>query len=157
MENEPRRHVVRIDRAELAGLGGDLAPAARGRWLRQLLCGKGIDPDRLYLVEYYPAHHCWLLTQDEGPRSDPPPSGDRADTLFYVRVMTEFQQVARSACRALAANSPHFARFGRKFQPPEPARELPLSDLVDQLGGGGDATTSVRFDSEGRWHSESQG
>jgi hypothetical protein len=158
MENEARRRVARIDRPELVGLGGDTPLPERGRRLRRLLRGKGIDPVRLYHLEYYPARHCWLITQEEGPPADQaePPLGDKADTRFYVRVMTEFQQVARSACRAMAAHSAHFARFGRTFQPPEPAKELSLSDLVDLLGGPGDDTASVHFDSEGRWRGESQ-
>jgi hypothetical protein len=156
MENEAPRRVARIDRAELAVLGGDTPLPERGRRLWRLLRGKGIDPGRLYHVEYYPVHHCWLVTQDEGPPAErtPQPLTEKADLLFFVQVMTELQYVARSACRAMAAHSMHFARFGRKFQPPEPAKELPLADLVEQLGGPGDDTASVRFDSEGRWRSE---
>jgi hypothetical protein len=159
METEQRRHVVRIDRAELAGAGPDVPLPERGRFLRRLLQDKGIDPDRLYHVEYFATHHCWLLTQEEVPGRRPasPPPHDRADTLFFVRVMSELQHVARAACRSLAAHSSHFARFGRKFQPPEPAKEVALSELVDLLGGPGNDTASVRFDSEGRWRSEPSG
>jgi hypothetical protein len=153
MENEPQRRVVRIDRVEFSGLGTDTPLPERGRFLRRLLQSKDIDPDRLYRVEYYPNHHCWLVTQEAGlVRSRP--EGDKADTLFYVQVMTEFQQAARAACRSMAAHSMHFARFGRRFEPPAPAKELPLSDLVDLLGGSGDDTSPVRFDSEGRWRTE---
>src|SRR5262249_47235633 len=63
MENELRRRLARIDRRELSGAGPDAPPAVRGRYLRQLLLDKGIDPSRLYHVEYYANHHCWLVTQ----------------------------------------------------------------------------------------------
>jgi hypothetical protein len=153
MEHEPPRKLARLDRAELGGAGPDASPAERGRHLRRLFEAKGIDPDRLYHVEYFATHHCWLVTQEEGPpRRRPAAAGDPADARFYVQVMAELQHVARSALRAMAAHSPHFARFGRKFEPPGPVREVALSELVDQLGGPGDDTASVRFDSEGRWH-----
>jgi hypothetical protein len=156
METGAPRRLARIDRAELAGPGPDAPLPERGRHLRRLLQGKGIDPDRLYHVEYYPGHHCWLVTQEEAPPRRRParPADEKADTLFFVQVMTELQGTARHAVRAWAAHSMHFARFGRKFELPGPARELPLSELVDLLGGPGDDTASVRFDSEGRWHDE---
>jgi hypothetical protein len=157
METEPLQRVARIERAELAGLGSDTPLSERGRFLRGLLQSKGIDPDRLYRVEYFPSHHCWLVTQDAGPqRPGRPSGGPKADELFYVQAIGDFQRVARAACAAMAAHSMHFARFGRKYELPEPERELPLSDLVTQLGGTGDDTPSVRFDSEGRWCDEPQ-
>jgi hypothetical protein len=144
--------MARIERAELAGLGGDMPLTERGRFLRELLQAKGIEPDRLYRVEYYPTHHCWLVTQAAGSRL--PEAGarrPRADAVFYAQAIVEFQRVARAACAAMAAHSMHFARFGRKYELPEPERELPLSDLVSLLGDTGPETPPVRFDSEGRW------
>jgi hypothetical protein len=74
--------------------------------------------------------------------------------VFYVQAIAEFQRVARTACAAMAAHSMHFARFGRKYELPEPERELPLSDLVSLLGDTSHETPPVRFDSEGRWRHE---
>jgi hypothetical protein len=73
-----------------------------------------------------------------------------------VQAIGDFQRAARAACAALAAHSMHFARFGRKYEVPEPERELPLSDLITLLGGRGDDTPPVRFDSEGRWREDPQ-
>ena len=155
MENEPLQRLARIERAELAGLGSDMPLPERGRFLRDLLQSKGIDPDRLYRVEYFPGHHCWLVTQDAGPpRAVAASRGPKTDELFYVQAIAEFQRIARAACAAMAAHSMHFARFGRKYELPEPERELPLSDLVTLLGGSGDETPPAHFDSEGRWRPE---
>jgi hypothetical protein len=159
MENEPLQCLARVERGELAALGPDVPLPERGRFLRGLLQSKGIDPDRLYRVEYFASHHCWLVTQDAGPAGpgDRAARAPKADELFYVQAIADFQRVARAACAAMAATSMHFARFGRsKYELPEPEQELPLADLVTLLGGSGDDTPSVRFDSEGRWRDESQ-
>lgn len=160
MVSEPRQHVARINRGELVPLAADLPLAERGRRLRRQLLLKGIDPDRLFRVEYYPNHHCWLLTQEGEPthprRGVAPGRGGKADELYYVSIMAEFQLVARSACAQAAAHSAHFARFGRRYQLPEPERELTLTELVEQLGGPGDDAGPVRFDSEGRWRDRTE-
>jgi hypothetical protein len=157
MVSEPVRNVARINRGELAESPADVPLAERGRRLRRLLLLKGIDPDRLFRVEYYAHHHCWLLTQDEEPahprRPAPPARGAKADELYYVNVMAEFQLVARVACATAAAHSSHFARFGRRsYNLPDPEQELSVTELVEQLGGPEAESDPVRFDSEGRWH-----
>ncbi len=159
MESEPVRNVARINWGELAEALPDTPPAERGRRLRRVLLLKGIDPDRLFRVEYYPHHHCWLLTQEEGPahpkRPAPPARGAKADELYYVNVMAEFQLVARVACASAAAHSSHFARFGRReYHLPEPEQELSVTQLVEQLGGPGGDDTAVHFDREGRWRDD---
>jgi hypothetical protein len=158
MENEPLQRLARIERGELAALGSEMPLAERGGFLRDLLQLRGIDTDRLYRVEYFPTHHCWLVTQDAGAAGPRRPGaasrGPKADELFYVQAIADFQRVARAAYAAMAAHSMHFARFGRKYELPEPERELPLSDLVDLLRDTGDETPPVRFDSEGRWRHE---
>ncbi|HJT78313.1 MAG TPA: hypothetical protein VJ739_14010, partial [Gemmataceae bacterium] len=144
MVSEPVQRVARINRGELSHLSPDLSLAERGRRLRRQLLHKGIDPDRLFRVEYYPNHHCWLLTQEGEPthprRPAAPASDGKADELYFVSIMAEFQLVARSACARAAAHSTHFARFGCRYQLPEPERELTVADLVEQLGGADGAT-----------------
>src|SRR5207302_3588828 len=95
MVSEPGRHVARINRGELTQVPPDTPLAERGRRLRRLLLLQGIDPGRLYRVEYYPHHHCWLLTQEEEPahprRPAPAARDAKADELYYVNVMAESQ------------------------------------------------------------------
>src|SRR5262249_60597867 len=51
----------------------------------------------------------------------------------------------------LAAQSAHFASFGRDYQLPPQQEETSLADLVDQLGGLPTSEPSVYFDAEGGW------
>lgn len=144
MPSEPRQHVTRIDRRDLADLPPEWTDQERGRHLRLLFQQRGIDPDRLFRLEYYPHRHCWVLIQDADPRADklPPHQPDR---MFYRQVTAEFR---RAALAALAAHGPHF--LGKFQLPPEP-QELTPAKLIDLLGGPGGDAAPVRFTSEGGW------
>jgi hypothetical protein len=125
----------------------------RGQHLRLMLRRKGIDPDRLFTMEYYPQRGCWLLTQAAEPAKSPESTRGAAalrPEAFYAQTAAELRRTAVVAFAALASQSPHVALLGRKYQlPPEPQLLTP-ADLVDLIGG--DARhAAARFDSEGGW------
>lgn len=149
MTRQPAR-VARVDRRELSSIPSDWSFPRRGRYLRLLLQGKGIDPERYYRVEYHPRRHCWVLTQEEGRKPRPVAPGARADEVLFVQAMTIFRRTAVAAYAALAAQSPHFARRGRVYRPPTGSQETTLDELIRLLGGGA-GDPPVTFDSEGGW------
>ena len=154
MPNEPTRRVARVDKAELSEMPAHWTDPERGRYLRRLLRRKGIDPDRLYTVEYFPKHLCWLLTQEVRPAwpgagAAAPPA--QTDGGFYLQAATEFRRTARAAFARLAAHSSHFASFGCLYQLPEKPQETTPADLAKLLEGSAPKDTAVRFDAEGGW------
>jgi hypothetical protein len=153
MSNELRR-VAHINHHELSDLPPEWGNPERGRFLRRLLRCKGIDPDRYYQVTYHPLPRCWLLTQ----AADKPRDAGNAlanaqeEEQFNFRALAEFRYRARAACAALAANSIHFARFGRPYKLPEKAEVLTPADLANQLGGAiASGEYPLLFDNEGGW------
>src|SRR5438105_3145344 len=114
-EQAPR--VARIDQQDLADVPAPWTHQERGQYLRLLLCGRGIDPNRLFQTEYFPNRRCWVLTQRTAEPAEPPPSpghglADRSDETFYLQTLSEFRRAARFACRTLAAQSTYFACYG---------------------------------------------
>jgi hypothetical protein len=152
MANEPVTRWARLDKQELADLSAQGSDQERGRLLRRLLREKGIDPNRLYRVEYHPHRLCWLLTQETAPGGHSAPG--MADDLFYLQALTELRRTARTAFAAVAARSSHFANFGRPYQLPTEPEPQPLAprDLANLLGGTN--APPARFDSEGGWEPE---
>src|SRR5918911_533444 len=120
MPNEPGRRVARVDKSELSAMPEGWTHRERGRHLRRLLERKGIAPDRLFAVEYFPKHQCWVLTQDAEAAAPPgaaPPA--QPEEVFYLQTVTEFRRPAGGAFASLAARSAHFASFGCDYQLPE--------------------------------------
>ena len=152
MADEPKR-MARIDWAELAEMPPAWTNRERGQYLRLLFRMRGIDPQRLYRIEYYPLRRCWLVTQPADPGRQPAetPDGAKEDELFFGQIVAELRRTALAACAALAAHSPHFARFGGKYQLPAEEEEVTTSDLRGLLGNAGDSNPPVRFDREGGW------
>src|SRR5881398_1522359 len=98
MPNEPSRRMARLERHELSEIPSHWSKMERGQYVWRLLRDKGIDPGRLYTVEYFPYRQCWLLTQDieQGPQPRPiaiAPRG-KAGLLFYTQVTTELRRTA---------------------------------------------------------------
>jgi hypothetical protein len=145
------RRVARINKEEILDLPREWTQEEKGRYLRYILQFKGIDCARLYQIEYFPHHRCWVLTQegDRRPRSSCSPPGDEE---FYRQTIQEFRRTARAACATLAARSTHFASFGCRYELPPPAQELTPMGLAKLLSEKDRAEPSVRFDSEGGWH-----
>src|SRR5438270_1623489 len=120
MPNESIRRMARLEKHELSEIPSHWSKEERGRYLWRLLRDKGIDPGRLYTVEYFPYRQCWLLTQEieQGPHQRPiamaPPC--KGGLHFYTQVSTELRRMALSAFAAAAARSAHFARFGCDYQ-----------------------------------------
>src|SRR5437870_9521880 len=115
MLNELSRRMARLERRELTEIPSHWLKEERGRYLWRLLRNKGIDPSRLFTLEYFPDRQCWLLTQEieHGPQQRalaPPPPG-KASLLFYTQINTELRRTALAAFTAAAARSAHFARF----------------------------------------------
>jgi hypothetical protein len=152
MPNDAATRVARIDKAEWSGMPLHWTRQERGRFLRQLLRQKGVDPDRLYKVEYHPRHACWLLVQEAGPEEPSipttaaPPSP--ADELFYLRAADEFR---RTALLALGSRPGPFANLRGKYELPDKGEEISPADLAHVLGGRPATDPPVRFDAEGRW------
>lgn len=151
MANEPIHCVARVDRRELAEMSPAWTDRERGQFLRLLLRREGIDPGRLYRVEYFPLRRCWLLTQNAEPDEAPAVGSDEQ---FYAIIVAELRRTARLAWAALAAQSSHFAQSGCEYQLPPKPQELTTAGLADLLGGPGEGGPGVRFDSEGGWHTE---
>lgn len=154
MANEPRRCVARVDKSELSELPAHWTDRERGRYLRRLLRRKGIEPDRLYRVEYFPKHLCWVLTQDTEPDEPAGPAASfpaQADAAFYLHAVAEFRRTARAAFVNLAAHSSHFAFFGCPYQLPERPQETTPAALAQLLGESASPGATIRFDGEGGW------
>jgi hypothetical protein len=155
MPNQPDPQVARIDRQELAAMPVHWTRQQRGRYLRGLFLAKGIDPQRLYTITYYPHRTCWLLTQQPGePGSQPPReahAGKKADELFYAQVTTEFRRTALAANAAAGLHSAHFNCPGFKYQLPSKPQEVTPAALRALLGSPGEGDLPVRFDGEGGW------
>jgi hypothetical protein len=144
------QHTARLDKHELQAMLPSWSNRERGGYLQRLFRLKGVDPDRLYSVVYYPERQCWLLTQSLDR------SSDRlvpliAEDAFYAQALTELRRTARTAFAAAAARSVHFAANGCKYELPARPQELTAQELIRQLGAASDAI-GVRFDSEGGWH-----
>jgi hypothetical protein len=155
MVHQPTRRVVRLNKHELTEMPAPWSNRERGQYLRMLLRFKGIDPDRLYQVDYYPRRHCWLLTQETEANPTPPPSVSTppgpGDEVFYVQAQAELRRAASTAFAALAAHSRHFASFGCDYRLPPRPQEVTPADLVHQMGAPDQRDAAVRFDSEGGW------
>src|SRR5438874_13803462 len=116
MRTERPQRLARLEKRELAEIPSHWSKADQGEYLWRLLRDKGIDPGRLYTVEYFPYRQCWLLTQDieQGPQPRPiaiAPRGE-AGLLVYTHVTTALRRTALAAIAVAAGRSVHFARFG---------------------------------------------
>jgi hypothetical protein len=151
------QRMARLERQELAEMPSHWSKEEQGRYLWRLLRNKGIDPDRLFALEYFPYRQCWLVTQEtehgpqRRPRAAAPPG--KASLRFYVQVSTELRRTALAAFAAAASRSAHFARFGCAYQLPPKPQETTPADLVRLLGGPADQTAHIRFTTEGGWQS----
>jgi hypothetical protein len=155
MCQEISRRMARLEKRELSEVPSHWSTEERGRYLWRLLRNKGIDPGRLFTVEYFPHRHCWLLTQaierEPHPRPIAPAPPARTGLLFYTQISTEFRAKALAAFAAAASRSAHFARFGCQYQLPPKPQETTAEDLIRLLGGPTLPTTDIRFTSEGGW------
>jgi hypothetical protein len=150
----PPLRVARVDKRELFDLPAAWTSRERGQYLRVLLSGKGIDPARLFRVEYHPRRHCWVLTQEEPPpgrHAFIPADSGKADETLFAEAMTLFRRTAQAAFAALAAQDRHFACFGREYQLPPAPQETTPADLAKLLGGPSPEAPPVSFTSEGGW------
>jgi hypothetical protein len=155
MPNESTRRLARIEKRELSDVPPHWTEQERGQHLWRLLVDKGIDPGRLYSVQYYPERHCWLLSQEtETASSRLPPrrsiSGKEGE-LFYLQALAELRRTAKSAFGDQAARSSHFARNGCKYELPSTPQETSPRELARQLGGEA-REVHIRFTSEGGWY-----
>lgn len=151
MPSEPSHLVARIDKSDLADLPGAWSEQEHGRYLRLLLRQRGLDPHRLFRVEYYPHRQCWLLIQEGESEASPPPAPRQPDRLFYRQVTAELRRAALTAFASQAARSVHFASHGRPYQLPPKPQELTPAKLADLLGGSAEERKSVQFTNEGGW------
>jgi hypothetical protein len=155
MPNEIRQRIARLNKHELDEVPAHWTRPERGHHLRRLLVVKGINPNRLYRVEYYPHRQCWLFTQEAEPGAAPPappalPSAP-ADEAFYIQISLELRRAALSALR-------HYrSQFGGKYELPSKPQELTPADLVNLIGEAGEGAPPVRFDGEGGWQIKAVG
>jgi hypothetical protein len=160
MRTERTQRLARLEKRELAEIPSHWSKAEQGEYLWRLFRDKGVDPGRLYTVEYFPHRQCWLLTQDIDagtqlrPIASAPPSD--AGLRFYIQVSTELRRTALAAFAAVAGRSVHFARFGSNYELPPKPQETTPADLVRLLGGQRENDTRVRFTSEGGWQATSE-
>jgi len=157
--SEPVRKLARLDQGEVSGFPPETSHAQRGRALRLLLRGRGIDPEQLYLIEYYPRQRCWLLTQGGEPERRQAPvvrvaSARNSDETLYLELMAALRRAARIACAALDASSSARARARSEYRLPDKAEELTTAELAQLLGDAPEGDQPVHFDSEGRWRTE---
>jgi hypothetical protein len=160
--SQPVRKVARLDKGAVSDFPPDMSLQERGHSLRALLRGQGIDPERLYLIEYYPRHHCWLLTQGGEPEQRQAPvveftPAGQSNEALYLELMTALQRAARVACAAMAASSTQDVRSGGTYRLPEKPQELTTAELAELLGDTDVGDRSIQFDSEGRWRTEPEG
>jgi hypothetical protein len=151
MPSESIQRVVRIDKGDLAELPAEWSDQERGRHLRRLFRLRGIEPHRLFRVEYYPHHQCWLLIQEDMPGASPAAAPRQPDGLFYRQVMAELRRAALTAFASHAARSMHFASHGSSYQLPPKPQELTPGTLMDLLGGPSKEQEGVHFTNEGGW------
>ena len=155
MDNERLQRMARLEKRELAEIPSHWSKQERGEYLWRLLRDKGVDPGRLYTMEYFPHRQCWLLKQEiesgaqRLPIAPAPPRA--AGQQFYLQLSTELRRAALAAFAAVASRSVHFARFGCDYQLPPKPQETTPADLVRLLGGLDEAEAPVRFTSEGGW------
>jgi hypothetical protein len=154
MATEPVRRVIRLEKAEVSNMPAAWTEAERGQYLRLLLQCKGIDTGRLYRIEYYPDHRCWLVIQESGPGPLAGTPRRETDERFYRQTIAEFRRTARLAFATQAAHSPYFARFGRTYQAPSAAPALSPAEFARQLEVAQASAAPVRFDGEGGWRVE---
>ncbi|HMC89571.1 MAG TPA: hypothetical protein VKI17_08480 [Gemmataceae bacterium] len=156
MTLERTRHIARIDKNELADMPTAWSNRERGQYLRMLLSFRGINPDLLFQVEYYPYRCCWLLIQELDPDLRPPSRAPLAETAeaFYVHTMIELRRSARVAFAAAAAKSSHFACHGCAYQLPAKPQEASAFDPLKLVGSKSSSDFPVRFTAEGGWQSE---
>ena len=157
MKNDRIRRVARIDRHELAEMPSTWSNRERGRYLRILVRFRGIDPDGLFQVEYYPYRTCWLLIQEPQAEDRPAttkPTSLQPDETFYLQTLELFRRSARTAFAAAAAKSLHFASHGSSYELPSKPQEVTAARLADLLGGNAATDPSVRFNAEGGWQNE---
>jgi hypothetical protein len=154
MASEPIRRVARMDKHELADMPTAWSNRERGQYLRLLLRLKGIDPNRLYAVDYYPCRACWILVQNGEPKAEEPHSiAPQTAEAFYLQAVSELRRTARMAFAAAAARSQHFATFGCPYELPHQPQEITPADLRELVAGAGADNPSVRFTGEGGWES----
>jgi hypothetical protein len=151
MPNEFRQRVARLNKQELDDMPAPWTRRERGHHLRRLLVAKGIDPNRLYRLEFYPHRACWLFTQDAEPGSPASSPSAQTDEAFYLQIRQELSRAARSALGSSGT------LFGARSQlPPEP-QELTPSDLLNLIGDDAPIDSRVRFDGEGGWQPHALG
>jgi hypothetical protein len=154
--NDQLRRVARINKRHLSALPADWTQAERGRYLRLLFRVKGIDPDRLFHIEYFPQRRCWLLLQPAAGLPDPAPvdvaaPASRTDEAFYLQTAGALRRAAIAAFAAFAAHSSHFARAGAAYQLPAQPQELTSAHLKDLCGHSTPDSMPIRFTAEGGW------
>jgi hypothetical protein len=159
MRTERPQRLARLEKRELAEMPPHWSKAEQGEYLWRLLRDKGVDPARLYTVEYFPHRQCWLLTQEIelGTQARPiaPVPPREAGLRFYTQVSTELRRTALAAFAAVAGRSAHFARFGSHYELPPKPQETTPADLARLLGGPNKSDAQVRFTSEGGWQAVS--
>jgi hypothetical protein len=147
--------MARLDKRELSDMPAHWTKPQRGLHLWHLLQDKGIDPNRLYTVQYFPDRQCWLAIQEvepgPRPRSQKATLSDKECELFYGQATAEFRWTAQVAFGSLAARSTHFARHGSKYELPTKPQETTPAELMHLLGGPAEPDLRVHFDSEGGW------
>jgi hypothetical protein len=155
MKTERPRRTARLEKRELAEIPSHWSKEEQGKYLWRLLRDKGVNPGRLYTVEYFPYHQCWLLTQEIEPEPYPRPvtaaRPHEGGQLFFTQLSTELRRTALAAFAAAAVRSEHFARFGCKYQLPSKPQETTPADLARSLGGPSGRDARVQFTSEGGW------
>ena len=155
MVSESITRVARLDKRELADMPASWSDCERGWHLRALLRLKGIDPHRLYSVEYYPYRSCWVLSQVSPSLATAASAAPAQEAeAFYLQAITEFRRTARLAFAAAAARSRHFAVFGCPYQLPLKSQEITPAELRNLIGDAGQAKGGVRFNDEGGWQTE---
>jgi hypothetical protein len=153
MSTEPTRRMARLEKHELASLPPHWTNRERGRHLRVLLQRKGIDPGRMYRLEYYPHRQCWLLTQEGAPPGELA-AGKVDDESLYLETLNELRRTALTAVTALAAHNRYLAQNGRPYQLPPKPEELTPADLAELLGGAPTGGDAVQFTGEGGWRGD---
>src|SRR5438132_3832527 len=109
MRNERNQRTARLEKRELSEMPSHWSKEEQGQYLWRLLRDKGIDPGRLYTVEYFPYRQCWLLTQECGVGQArvsfvAAPRGE-AGRLFHTQVSTELRRTALAAFSVAATRS----------------------------------------------------
>ena len=146
MEHEPVKRVARLDRWEVAALPTQWTDEEKGCQLRLLLRERGIDPNRLYFLNYHPRHHCWLFTQRCPEPEALVATAGKADDAFYRQLAGELRRTARLA-------SVSQGTWWVPYRLPDAPEIVSPSELAMELSAAGEARASVRFNREGGWQS----